>query len=272
MQQEWKILEKAFEYIVKTVGEELAKQNFSQAQGMEDPNGPAAMFVSGTVAYSVLYHEKDKLFELRSSVLDDAGKPGAWKNLSKWIYNEEKGDDFSVAQSIATDFCDTVRGPQRVLQMQQLRNNKKKKSEDENYIEPLFFYNRLCSVFDDLKQQMNQERIVYGQVRSVAFAREQVLPRLEAACSTSPLSEQAKKACTVLCDNYKNGDRDTRSIITAILLTGLSDVAYAAAAETFEGDLKEVAPSARRLRGKKIKPEKVKKTKGFIADTLNNAK
>ena len=78
MQQEWKILEKAFEYIVKTVGEELAKQNFSQAQGMEDPNGPVAMFVSGTVAYSVLYHEKDKLFELRSSVLDDAGKPGAW--------------------------------------------------------------------------------------------------------------------------------------------------------------------------------------------------
>lgn len=45
-----------------------------------------------------------------------------------------------------------------------------------------------------------------------------------------------------------------------------------AALEVFEGDLKDVAPSARRLRGKKIKPEKVKKSKGFVADTLNSAK
>ena len=257
-------MEKAFEYIIGAVGAELEKQNFAAGVGMEDPAGPAVIYTSAAVGYSVLYNEKSKCFLLRSSPLDDNGRPGAWKNLSQWIYDEDKGDGMEVAQSIAADFCDTVRGPQRMVQVQQLRQ-RKKKTEDENYIEPLFFYNRLCAVFPELKQEMNEDRIVYGQVRAVRFAREKVLPRLNELFAGKPSSDAAGKAATVLCDNYKNGDRDTRSIITAVLLTHMEDGAYTALLEKLEGDLLEVAPSARRLKGKRVKMEKVKKVKGLSA-------
>ena len=251
-------MEKAFESSVSTVGAELGKQGFSAGTGLEDPAGPSVLFTSGDVGYRVLYNEKSKCFILRSSLLDESGKPGAWKNLSQWIYDEANGDDEKVAQSIANDFTDTVRGPQQTVNVQQLRQ-RKKKTEDENSVEPLFFYNRLCPVFPELKQEMNEDRIVYGQVREVNFARKNVLPRLEEVFSAKASSGTAEKAAAVLCENYKNGDRDTRSIITAVLLTSLSDGAYANLLEKLEGDLKETAPAARKLKGKKVKPEKKKK-------------
>ncbi len=251
-------MEKAFEYIVSTVGAEFAKQGFSAPAGLEDPAGPAALFTSGDVGYSVLYNEKTKCFVLRSCLLDESGKPGAWKNLSQWIYDEAKGDGDADAQSIANDFTDTIRGPQRTVNVQQLRQ-RKKKTEDENNIEPVFFFNRLCAVFPELKQEMNEDRIVYGQVREVNFARKNVLPRLEQLFTAKASSELAAKAAAVLCDNYKNGDRDTRSIITAALITPMEANAYAALLEKLEGDLRDTAPAARKLQGKKVKAEKKKK-------------
>ena len=67
-------MEKAFEYIVSTVGAEFAKQGFSAPAGLEDSAGPAALFTSGDVGYSVLYNEKTKCFVLRSCLLDESGK------------------------------------------------------------------------------------------------------------------------------------------------------------------------------------------------------
>ena len=63
---------------------------------------------------------------------------------------------------------------------------------------------------------------------------------------------------------------DLRSIVTAAFLNGLSDSAFETVQEQLGDELKKCAKYTRKLRGKKIKPEKKKKQKKVVAKPLDN--
>ena len=247
----------AFTWIQEQLAEELARQGFSQPEPLEDPAGPAAIFTAKEVAYSLLYDKKAQHFELRSTSLDEDGVPGEWRRLSLWLFDEQAGDR-ADAESIANDFLDVVKGPARMQQVQQKRRRGK---DEERNIDPLFFLNRLVNVFPEVKEELNGEKIVYGQVRPVAFVKEKIVPKCESLASRSPDGEAMKKLCALLDDMYKNGDMDLRSIVTAVLLNGLSDQAFSTVRERLGDELKKSTRYSRRLKGKNIKPEKKKKQK-----------
>ena len=256
----------AFACIQEGLQEELAKQGFGPAQPLEDPAGKAVMFATEEVAYSLLYDEKHQRFQLRSTSLEEDGTPGEWRGLSLWLYDEAEGTR-ADAESILSDFLEVVQGPKRVAMVQQKRHRGK---DDERVVDPLFFMNRLANLFPQVKEALNEEKIVYGQVRYVTFVKEKVLPLCEELAAKKPHGDTMKKLCSLLDDMYRDGDMDLRSIVTAAFLNGLSDSAFETVQEQLGDELKKCAKYTRKLRGKKIKPEKKKRQKKVVAEPLDN--
>lgn len=251
---------KAFELIETGLQEELAKQGFSHAQPLEDEAGKLVMFSAADVAYGLLYDVKHQRFELRSTTLKEDGQPGAWRSLSLWLFDEKEGTK-ADAESILNDFLEVVRGPKRVAVVQQKRRGK----EGERSVDPLFFVNRLVNIFPELKGELNEEKIVYGQVRFVTFVKEKVVPKCQDLAVSYPDSEPVKKLCSLLDDMYKDGDMDLRSILTIVLLNGLDDKAFENLKAHMGDELQKEVKYTRKLKGKKIKPEKKKKKKKVVA-------
>ncbi len=248
----------AFELIQTALTAELAKQGFDDPAPLEDPDGRAVMFVAEDVAYSLLYAAKRQSFVLRSTSFNAEGKPQQWRELSAWLFDMKTGER-ADAESIINDFLEVVRGPKRVAIVQQ----RKKTAKGENrVVDPMFFVNRLASLFPEIKDALNEEKIVYGQVRYITFLKAHVLPLAEDLLKKYPDSEPAGKLCELLDDMYKNGDMDLRSIVTYEFLNGLSQESWQVVQGKLEGDLKKVGGFSRKLIGKSIKPEKKKKQKG----------
>lgn len=257
----------AFELIKNALAQELSQQGFNDPVSLDDPAGNAVIFATGEVAYSVLYDNKKQSFVLRSTSLGEDGKPGDWRQLSTWLFDNETGQRGDV-DSIINDFTEVVRGPKRVAMVQQRK--KSAKGEDRN-VDPLFFINRLVGIFPELREELNQEKIIYGQVRYISFIKAHVLPRCEDLIKSYPDSEPVEKLCGLFDDMYKNGDLDLRSIITYVTLNGLSVEAYEAVYPKLGEELQKNAGFSRKLMGKKIKPEKKKKQKGKKVEARLNA-
>ena len=69
-----------------------------------------------------------------------------------------------------------MRGPKRVAVVQQKRRGK----EGERSVDPLFFVNRLVNIFPELRDELNEEKIVYGPgALRPPSSRAHVVPRCE---------------------------------------------------------------------------------------------
>lgn len=257
----------AFHLIEEGLAQELEKQGFSAPQPLEDTAGQAVIFATDEVAYSLLYDRQHQRFQLRSTTLTADKKPGDWRSLSLWMFDEKEGTR-ADAESILNDFLEVVQGPKRVALVQQQKKQRGK--GDERNVDPLFFLNRLVNIFPELRDELNEEKIVYGQVRYVTFIKAHVVPRCEDLAQKYPDSDPMKKLCSLFDDMYKNGDLDTRSIVTISLLNSLSDSAFQVFTQRVGEELQKDLKFTRKLKGKKIKPEKKKKKKKVVAKPLSN--
>lgn len=261
--------QQAFSLISDRLWEELAKQGFSEATPYEEEKGRAVMFATGEVAYSLCYITEKKSFALQSTTLDEEGKPGDWRQLSLWLFDPTT-DGKSEAESIANDFLEIVQGPKRITAVQTAKK-RKKKSDEENNIDPLFFFNRIANILPEFRDTMNDERIVFGQIRYATVAKNVLAPKIEALGKEKPNSEEFKKIKTLINDMYQDGDSDLRSILTAGILNNIADTGVIdLISEAFNDELAKVYKCSRKLIGKKIKPQKVKKQKKIVAAALEN--
>lgn len=263
--------QQAFDLIVEKVGEALTAQGFERQTGkVKEENGHAVLFLSESVAYSVLYNQVKKRFELRTAAMTDDGPSDSWKSISVWLFDPET-DDLTQAESIVNDYVETIQGPKRIAAVQQTK--KKTKKDDDNTTSPIFFFNRMAGVFPELKEDLMLEKQTYGQVREVTFAQTCLLPKVEALAYQYGGTDTFKKMCELLNDMYMSGDMDVRSIITIVILNGIqNETAMANIEACFSDDLKKCYRASKKLKGKVIKPEKKKQRSKFMADTLNDMK
>lgn len=248
----------AFERIQDGLYEELSTQGFGEPVPLEEEDGSrGVMFATDEVAYGLNYNAVKKQFELRSCVLKTDGTPSEWRSLATWLYDYQTGERSDV-ESILNDFLDVVRGPKRVALVKERRHKGK---DDDRVVDSLFFFNRLINIFPELKDELNNEKIVYGQVRAVTFTKTKVLPRVEELFTKYPDSEPAKRFCSLLDDMYKNGDLSLQGIITHSIMNSLPDDLFNTIRDGLGDELQKALKFSRRLKGKKIKPEKRKKQK-----------
>lgn len=258
---------KVLALVADPVGTALRDMGYEPAKiGNPTEGVGSAVFSGETTAYGVFYVEEKKHFELRTCDASDGGQTGEWKVISTWLFDPAT-DGAAQAHDIADDFLETIRGPK---QRAAVRSKKKRRKDDDNNIDPVFFFNRFVGIFPELKDELNLERDRYGDVRPVTFARENLLPKLEAVCSAGADGDTVARCGSLLSDLYKNGDLDVRSIVTIVVLNGLSGGAVKNLEPSFTEEMEKGYRSALRMKGKKVRPEKVKKRSRMMGETLND--
>lgn len=261
--------QKAFDVIVEKLGEVLAKQEFKRAPDESEDGVRLAVFTGENLAYAVAYSMKTKRIELRTCAMTDDGPDKNWKIISGWLYDPQPGESDDT-ESIVNDFCETVEGPKRVAALQTAK--KKRTKSEESTADPVFMFNRFSSLYPELRMDLIDERSKYATVRPIAFTRACILPRVQQTlASSAPESAPLQKLAELFGDLYENGDFDVRSILTMILLNGLDETAAKEKlVPLLSEELQKAYKAALKLRGKKVKPEKVKKQPRVVAEALQN--
>ena len=251
------MLIEAFDAICNKVEETVKPLGFNKVKIQStDPNELVSLYTSENLAYSVIYFRDKQHMLLRECPMTDDGPDNDWKTLATWMFDPER-DTMKEANSIANDFCDAISAPSAIKKAKQTK--KTKKSDDGN-ADPLFLSKRFMTLFPGMKDEIRDEQDCYYPFRGVTFARASIVPRVNKLVQNGKAGE-LKKLGNILNAQYVNGDVDTRSIITIVILNSIPEADEAKIEEYLSDDLKKAFSYAKKFRGKKVKPEKEKKKK-----------
>ena len=257
---------KAFDLIVGKVEAELVKTGYTkQKVATDNENELVALFTSENLAYSVVYFKDKQQMVLRSCTMTEDGPDNEWKTLATWMFDPEN-DTQKEADSIANDFIDNCTSSVAIKRMKATKK-KKKNNEDEGNADPLFLAKRFVSYFPELKDVIAYEEENYYPFRGVTFTKEKLLPRLTEFVNKANKKE-VSKLCALLDKQYSNGNLDTRSIITIVILNGMPEGKYDWFKEFLSEDLNKAWGAALKYKGKKVKPAKEKKKKPTMMQRL----
>lgn len=260
------MLNEAFAAVCKRVEEALTDQGFVKAKiKSDDINELVSLFTSDNMAYSVIYYKDKMHMVLRECRMTDDGPDNDWKPLATWMFDPSV-DTLKEANSIGNDFAEAVSAPKAVKKVKQAKKSTAKKG-DEGNADPLFFSKRLVQLFPELKEEIKDEEDCYYPFRGVTFARASIVPKVNDLVARGTDAD-LKKLGGILSAQYANGNADTRSIVTIVVLNSVP-AEYDEKLEAFlSDDLKKAARCARRYRGKTVRPEKEKKPRKTIAQRL----
>lgn len=249
--------QQALELITSRVNEVLSAQGYKMTQsGKADSNRPALFFGENN-AYAVVYERATKKFELRHAALDGKKMPDEWSSVSAWMYDPAT-DTMKDVESIASDFCQSV----EVVTVRKKAAEKKAKREkgEEKYVNPAFLMNRFVPVFPDLRYAIQAHREKYGALIPHAMCKEFVVPMINDLLKDAAEAQRQQRLFEVLANNYKNGDLDTKSLITLGILNHIEGEANIKRAEELaSAELMTAWKCVRKYKNRKLKPEKVKK-------------
>ena len=127
----------------------------------------------------------------------------------------------------------------------------------------------LLAAFPELKDEIKNEEDCYYPFRGATFAKEHIAPRVADYIKRAN-NKETEKFANVFNVQYGNGDRDTRAVITIVILNSLEDEEFYKVSEFFNDDLEKAAKAARKYKGKEVKPEVPKKPRKSIGSTLLN--
>lgn len=261
-------LNEAFKLISDKVGESLEPRGFKQVNAdSAKPNELVALYVSENVAYSVIYY-KDRMHTLlRECPMTDEGPDNDWKTLATWMFDPDS-DGQKEANSIANDFVDAISAPVAQRRAKQTKKSKGKKSDDDGNADPLFLSKRFITLFPELKDEIRDEQEGYDPFRGVTFTRASIVPKVNELVKNGSAAD-LKKLGAILSAQYGNGDADTRSIITIVILNSIPGEYDEKISEYLSDDLKKAFKHSVKFRGKTVKPEKEKKQKTTMAQRLD---
>lgn len=259
---------KAFDFIAGRVEEELNKSGYTRQRVSSETDGDlVALFTSEAIAYTVVYITDKQQMVLRSCAMTEEGPDNEWKTLATWLYDDVVSTQ-KDAESIANDFIEGVSGSVAIKRAKQVKQ-KKKKSDDGN-ADPRFLAKRFVKYFPELEQEIKNEEDCYYPFRGATFAKEHISHRVSEYIKRANKKELEKFA-NVFNVQYGNGDVDTRSIITIVILNYLDDSEFEKIFEYFNEDMQKAAKAARKYKGKEVKPEKPKKKTVSKASTLKES-
>ncbi len=248
------MIKKAFGIVCGKVYEVLQVQGFEEQKVDNSKSSELVSLYTGeSVAYSVIYYKDKMHMVLRSCSMTDEGPDNEWKTMGTWMFDPQV-DTEKEATSIGNDFADAVGS---IVAVKRAKQAKKKKSKDEGSNDPVFLAKRLVKVFPELKEEIKHEENYHTKFRAVTFAKASIVPKVNEL-----MQKGSKNDITTFIDvmsaQYLNGDFDTRSIITIVILNSIDPKYYDVIEPMMSDDLKKGFKAATKYRNKKVKPEKVK--------------
>ncbi len=258
-------IKKVFDGICGKVEAALAGQGFTKQKISGNDNELVSLYTSENSAYSVVYFIDKQHMVMRHCAMTEDGPDNNWRVLATWMFDPEN-DTQKEADSIANDFVDNCSGAIAVKRAKNTKK-KKKKGDDEGTADPVFLAKRFVSLFPELKDEIKNEEDCYYPFRAVTFTEASIVPKVNYFLKTGT-KKDFEKLTQLLNTQYANGDVDTRSIITIVILNSIPNEDYDKVAEFFDEDLAKAAKAALKFKGKKVKPEKPKKKKKSMVQRL----
>lgn len=255
----------AFKSITDKVGQVLFEQGYAREKVNAGENEMVALFTSDTMAYSVAYLKDKKHMTMRSCAMTEDGPDNEWKILATWMFDPEE-DTQKEADSIANDFVENCSDKNAIKRAKNARKKKKKNSDDGN-ADPLFLAKRFVSFFPELKAEIKKEEDDHYPFRGVTFTKESIMPRVNEMIIRGS-KQDIEKLGQLLSTQYANGDFDTRSIITIVILNNTPEDRFEEVYASLSEDLQKAWKFALKFKGKKVKPEKVKAKKTSMIERL----
>ncbi len=255
----------AFNIIAGKTEKALFAKGYTKADTASSDNELVALYI-GESAYSIVYTFSNKRIVLRTCGIEGDEPDNEWRTLATWLFDPET-DGQREAESIGSDFEETISGPKQSAAVQK---QKKRKKDGENNVDALFFANRMVTYFPELRDEIAYEKAHYEEFRGVTFAEEKIVPRFADLIKHSN-EKKIEKISAGLAAIYKSGDLDTKGIITYDLFNAVEDdEKFLLLIKEFPVPDQKVAKAARKLRGKTLKAEKPIKKRKYVSDTLNN--
>lgn len=255
----------AFNSISQKVEDALKPQGFTKQKISGGENELVSLFTSDSNAYSVVYFMDKQHMVMRHCAMTDDGPDNDWKVLATWMFDPES-DTQKEADSIANDFVENCSSTSAVKRIKTTKK-KRKKDSDEGNADPIFLAKRFVSFFPELKEKIKNEEDCYYPFRGVTFTKASILPKVQNYVKTAN-KKDLEKLGTLLSAQYDNGDFDTRSIITIVILNEIPEDKREELNEFLSEDLQKASKAALKFKGKKVKPEKPKKKKKTMAQRL----
>lgn len=248
------MIKKAFDIVCSKVYDVLQTQGFVQ-QKVDNANSSelVSLYTGESVAYSVIYYKDKMHMVLRSCSMTDEGPDNEWKTMGTWMFDPEV-DTEKEASSIGNDFADAVGS---IVAVKRAKQAKKKKSKDDGSNDPVFLAKRLVKLFPELKEEIKREENYHLKFRAVTFTKASIVPKVNDLLTRGTKNE-IETLVEILSAQYLNGDFDTRSIITIVILNSVDPKHYEVIEPLMSDDLKKGFKSALKFKNKKVKPEKVK--------------
>lgn len=255
----------AFKLISDRVENSLSPMGFKKERVSGGEGEIVSLFTSEANAYSVVYFTDKQHMVMRHCAMTDEGPDNNWKTLATWMFDPDN-DGKREAESIANDFVDNCAGAAGAKRIKATKR-KKKKNDDEGNADPEFLAKRFVTFFPELKDEIKNEEDCYYPFRGVTFTRASIVPKLEGLVRQGS-KKDIEKLGQILTTQYENGDADTRSIITIVILNSMPEEKYDELNAVLGDDLKTAWKCALKYKGKTVKPEKPKKKKTSMVERL----
>lgn len=211
-----------------------------------------------TISYEIKYNSDSNQITLSSCTNEE----NSLKIVSTWLVDENSSSkDLNL---IADDFVTSMVGKEKIA----VRQIKKKSSENENNITGLFFANRMATFFPELKEPIKQEKEQYEEFRAVTFSKNFILPQIDNYIKSEKNTSKIGKFGKTLSELYQNSGLSVKSIITIVILNGLSEENESKLKQYLSEELKKAWEAAKKYKGKKVKPEKPKKKNSLLSKAL----
>lgn len=237
----------------EVIYEEILKNEKMKKLKTEKTSETSFKIVKEDLTYEILYNEKEKKVSLKAI----SNETKEEKNISSWLL-DNKNSTQKDAKLIAEDFIESIAGKTKTV-----INQIKKKDSSGNNNSGLFFANRMATFFPELKEKIQNEKETYESFREATFAKEFILPSINNYIKTETNKSKLNKLSKTLSELYKTSGLNIRSIITMVILNGL-DSENIKFSESLSDELKSAWEHAKKYKGKKVKPEKVKKPSLFV--------
>lgn len=244
------ILEKNY---FEAIYEEIIKNEKTEKLKTEKISENSFKISNGDLTYEISYDKSNKKVVLKA--LSNETKEE--KIISSWLLDNQSATQKDTLL-IAEDFIESIAGKTKTIITQT-----KKKDSSGNNNSGLFFANRMATFFPELKENIQAEKETYESFREATFAKEFILPLVNNHIKTETNKSKLNKLGKTFSELYKTSGLNIRSIITMAILNGL-DEENAKFSEFLSDELKTAWKHAKKYKGKKIKPEKAKKTSMFV--------
>lgn len=189
----------------------------AEMQPFLDENGFKAVedcFINDNKKIAVVYDETKQTYSLLAASKDEDDNFGEMTSINTWLFDDSQ--NAKDATSVGIDFTASLRKEFGIKTVRKNVDVELPSANKDGAMTVTGFTKKMLDVFPVLKDDYKEHIATFGNFLYINFFGEKLVPQLKILFTTGT-KKQIKKLYDVFEDAYVKGDKDTISIMVAVL-------------------------------------------------------